>query len=72
MAEEVKSLRDTLWLAQRLGLSVTTIERLRAKGSNDIPLHITIGSSIRYSEDIVDQFLVEKMQSNTLEKCHDA
>ncbi len=64
MADEVKPLRDTLWLAQRLGLSVSTVERLRSKSSKDIPLHLTIGNSIRYDEDVVEQFLAEKLQSN--------
>lgn len=72
MIEETISLKNTLWLAQRLGVSVTTVERLRVKGSQDIPKHITIGNSIRYSEEIVEQFLAEKQQSNTLEVCHEA
>ena len=65
MAEEVTSLKDTGWLSQRLNLSVSTIERLRAEGSKDIPPHLSIGHSIRYDEKVVDQFLAEKLQSGT-------
>jgi predicted DNA-binding transcriptional regulator AlpA len=67
MAEEITSLKNTIWLAQRLGLSVTTIERLRAKGSEDIPPHIKIGNSIRYDENSVDQFVAVKLSANTLQ-----
>ena len=34
---EINQMRSTGWLAQRLGLSVTTIERFRAQGSPDLP-----------------------------------
>lgn len=58
-------LRSSRWLAQRLGLSVTTIERLRATGSPDIPPAITIGRSIRYDENLVEQWLQDRIASAT-------
>lgn len=54
---EINQMRTTGWLALRLGLSVTTIERLRARGSQDLPLCHTIGKSIRYDEGVVEQFI---------------
>ncbi|WP_280513332.1 helix-turn-helix transcriptional regulator [Chromobacterium amazonense] len=54
-------LLPTSWLAQRLNISVMTIERLRAQQSPDIPPHITIGKSIRYDERVVEAWLQNKM-----------
>lgn len=54
------TLRSSRWLAQRLGLSITTVERLRASGSPDLPPAITIGRSIRYDENLVEQWLQER------------
>lgn len=71
MSEHFNSLKDTAWLAKRLGLSVTTIERLRAKASTDIPPHLTIGHSIRYDEATVEQWLTQHLEqqiSNKLNK----
>jgi predicted DNA-binding transcriptional regulator AlpA len=50
-------LKSTEWLAQRLGLSVTTVERLRASKPDDLPQHISIGHSIRYSEEHVESWI---------------
>ena len=57
-------LRSTQWLAKRLGLSVTTIERLRASGSTDLPPAILIGRSIRYDETAVEKWLLARMTPN--------
>lgn len=43
------TLQPTSWLAKRLGLSVSTIERLRARGEGQLPPHLVIGrNTIRY------------------------
>lgn len=62
MSENKTSLKDTAWLANRLGLSISTIERLRARERDDIPPHVMIGRSIRYDEATVEQWLVEQLQ----------
>lgn len=54
-------LLPTSWLAQRLNISVTTIERLRAQQSPDLPPHVSIGKSIRYDERVVEAWLLAKM-----------
>lgn len=54
---QINQMRSTGWLAQRLGLSVTTIERLRAQGSQNLPPCRTIGKSIRYDEQTVEQWI---------------
>lgn len=59
------TLRSSRWLAQRLGLSLTTVERLRASGSPDIPPAIVIGRSIRYDEAAVERWLQERMAAST-------
>jgi hypothetical protein len=56
-----KNLQDSSWLAKRLDVSLTTIERLRARGGDQLPPHITIGHSIRYDEVIVETWLTERL-----------
>ncbi len=54
---QINQMRSTGWLAQRLGLSVTTIERLRAQSPQDLPPCCTIGKSKRYDEQAVEQWI---------------
>ena len=61
---EINQMRSTGWLAQRLGLSVTTIERLRAQGSQDLPPCRTIGKSKRYDEQVVEQWIRDADRAN--------
>ena len=64
----VRSLQPTRWLAQRLGLSVSTIERLRARGDRNLPPHVVIGpQSIRYDEAVVEAWLAARMQVPVVE-----
>lgn len=59
----VRSLQPTRWLAQRLGVSVSTIERLRARGERNLPPHVVIGpQSVRYDEAVVEAWLSQRMQ----------
>ena len=64
------SLKDTGWLARRLGVSETTIERMRASNSGSIPPHLTIGNRlVRYDEATVENWLAAQSQIQTnLEK----
>ncbi len=59
------SLRSTRWLAERLSLSITTVERLRSAGSTDIPPAILIGGSIRYDEAAVERWLQDRLAAAT-------
>lgn len=60
---QLRRLYPTKWLSDKLGISVATIERLRAAGSSDIPPHIVIGSgSIRYADLDVEQWLQSRLQ----------
>lgn len=54
-------LLPTSWLAQKLNISVTTIERLRVKRPEELPPHLSIGKSIRYDDRVVDAWLQKKM-----------
>ena len=55
------TLQPTSWLAKRLGLSVSRIERLRARGKGELPPHITIGlHTIRYDPVVVDAWLADQ------------
>ena len=52
------TLQPTSWLAKRLGLSVSTIERLRARGEGQLPPHLVIGRhTIRYDVSVVEAWL---------------
>lgn len=57
------SLQPSSWLAKRLSLSISTIERLRAADSPDLPPPIVIGSLIRYDEASVEQWLSDRIKS---------
>jgi len=55
------TLQPTAWLAKRLGLSVSTIERLRARGEGQLPPHLVIGRhTIRYDVTVVEDWLVAR------------
>lgn len=60
---QLRRLYPTKWLSDKLGISVATIERLRAAGSSDIPPHIVIGhGSIRYADLDVELWLQSRLQ----------
>lgn len=55
------TLQPTSWLAKRLGLSVSTIERLRARGEGQLPPHLVVGRhTIRYDVVVVEDWLVAR------------
>jgi predicted DNA-binding transcriptional regulator AlpA len=60
---ENSTLQKSSWLAKRLGISITTLERLRVAGSPDIPPAIQIGRSFRYDESFVEQWLHNRLQA---------
>lgn len=58
------TLQPTSWLAKRLGLSVSTIERLRARGEGQLPPHLVIGRhTIRYDVAVVEDWLAARQHS---------
>lgn len=58
-------MRSTNWLSSRLGISVSTIEKLRSQGSNDIPPHLHIGRRFLYDEASVERWISSRLsQSN--------
>ncbi len=60
---ETRLLQTTRWLSKRLGLSVSTIERLRAQGSPNLPPHVIVGNSIRYDNHVVEAWLTARQQA---------
>ena len=55
-------LQSTAWLAKRLGLSVSTVERLRSQAPSDMPPHLIIGQhTIRYDELAVEKWLADRL-----------
>lgn len=66
---QVRQLRPTSWLAKRLGLSTSTIERLRAQGGNSLPPHVIIGRhSIRYDEDVVEAWIEMRVVTDAVRR----
>jgi predicted DNA-binding transcriptional regulator AlpA len=61
MQLEEPVLKSTLWLSVRLGLSIRTIERLRAINSPELPPHLVIGGSIRYDERQVNTWINNRL-----------
>ncbi|HEY8098586.1 MAG TPA: helix-turn-helix domain-containing protein, partial [Methylobacter sp.] len=66
MSESSKKLRKTAWLADRLGLSLTTVEKLRARQPELLPPCLCFGRSIRYDEAAVEQWLQDQLCVNAL------
>lgn len=58
----LRRLLPTSWLAERLHLSTTTIERLRITDPDSLPPCIHIGRSVRYDELTVEEWLRSRMQ----------
>lgn len=59
----VRTLQPTSWLARQLGLSLSTIEQLRAPGDRNLPPHVVIGpQSIRYDEEVVEAWIAARMR----------
>lgn len=56
-------LKPTSWLAERLGLSISTVERLRAQGSPDLPPHVLVGNSVRYDEAFTEQWIKARLKA---------
>lgn len=54
-------LMPTSWLAEKLNLSVSTVERLRTHQPDQLPPHVSIGRTIRYDDRVVDDWLQKKM-----------
>ena len=58
-------LHDSKWLAAKLGISVSTIERLRAEKSDDIPQAIIINRTIRYCENYIEWWIQKRLAPDT-------
>ena len=67
MFGQSSTLLTTKQLAEKLGISVATIERWRANGTPDLPPHIKLSSgSFRYNPVEIDYWLKSKThKSNT-------
>jgi predicted DNA-binding transcriptional regulator AlpA len=60
---QIQSLKPSNWVAQRLGISTCTLERLRSQGA-DLPRHVIVGRSIRYPEDEVEAWISEHLKAS--------
>lgn len=57
-------LKDTRWLAAKLGLSVSTIERMRANGSQELPPCVRICGRYRYEPMQVEWWIQKQLNPN--------
>jgi predicted DNA-binding transcriptional regulator AlpA len=62
----MNELKPTQWLADKLGVSISTIERWRARGEHNLPPHIQLGGVIRYDEREVEAWIQTRMQSGNV------
>lgn len=60
--KKLRVLQPTTWLAKRLGLSLSTVERLRSQDPSELPPHVVIGNSYRYDNHVVEEWLLARMQ----------
>ncbi len=56
-------LRNTTWLAERLGLSLSTIEKLRSEDSTKLPPQLKFNRTVRYDERTVENWIQKNMDS---------
>lgn len=66
--DNTKKLRTTTWLAERLNLSVTTVEKMRAKTPHKLPPHLHFGTAIRYDENHVEQWINAQVQNHSIKE----
>ena len=57
-------LHDSKWLAEKLNLSISTIEKLRSEQPDELPQPIILNKTIRYCELHVDWWLHKKIDPN--------
>lgn len=60
---QMQTLKPSSWVAQRLGISLSSLERLRSQGA-DLPQHLAIGHSIRYSEAEVEAWIAQRLKTD--------
>ncbi len=56
--EITKKLQTTAWLAEQLGLSVRTVEKIRCKQPEQLPACIYLGRTVRYDQQVVEDCYV--------------
>jgi predicted DNA-binding transcriptional regulator AlpA len=57
MSNRRSNLHDTKWLAELLGVSVSTIEKRRSQNPLSLPTPIRLGKTVRYDEETVFAWL---------------
>ncbi|WP_417228258.1 helix-turn-helix transcriptional regulator [Amphritea sp.] len=55
-------LMDSTWLAERLGVSLSTIQKLRAYHPHKLPKAVRIGRAVRYDPETVESWIMDNMQ----------
>lgn len=61
--KETNELKNTQWLAERLRISKSTLEKWRSLGFPVLPPAIHIGSMIRYDENEVEEWLLKQREA---------
>lgn len=57
-------LQNSAWLAQRLSVSISAINKARVYQPDTIPPHINIGRTVRYCPNVVEQWIANNMGVN--------
>lgn len=58
----MKRLMDSKWLAERLGVSLSSVQKLRAYEPEKLPKAVRIGRAVRYDPETVETWIMENMQ----------
>lgn len=56
------SLKDSIWLAERFGVSLSTIQKLRAYKPEKLPAAVRIGRAVRYDPATVEAWIKNNMR----------
>ena len=58
----MKRLMDSKWLAERLGVSLSNIQKLRAYEPEKLPKAVRIGRAVRYDPETVENWIMDNMK----------
>ncbi len=58
----MKRLMDSKWLADRLGVSLSSIQKLRAYTPEKRPTAVRVGRAVRYDPETVEQWIINNLK----------
>ncbi|MEH6579002.1 MAG: hypothetical protein V7731_18215 [Amphritea sp.] len=62
MMNDIEALKDTSWLADISGMSISAIQKRRCKGNKGLPPFLKIGRKVMYMQTTVSEWMVNQQQ----------